>query len=322
MNIEEQIKKIEKQYGPNSIMKLGENNIISIPRIKTGIMSVDTLIGGGLPKGRIVELYGDPSCGKTSLALQTIASAQQEGIACVYIDAEHALDLSYISKLGVDVDELYLSQPDYGEQALNIAYQMADVEEVGLIVIDSVSALVPKAVYDGEIGDQNVGNLPRLMSGSLNKFSSKLSKTETTLIFINQLRQKIGVMYGNPNITSGGNALRFYASLRLQLVPLKSQKIANSEGTVGNRVKIKVEKSKVCNPFQETECSLVYGIGFDKERDLIEYAVKIGVVEKSGAWINFGEEKYQGLDNFIETVRENKDMFNNIKEMVDDIQSR
>src|SRR5213082_3238561 len=300
---------IEKQFGKGSIMRLGSKEaIVPISVIPTGAISFDAALGvGGFPRGRVVEIFGPESSGKTTIALQVIAQAQKAGGMAAFVDAEHALDPIYAKKLGVDVDNLLVSQPDYGEQALEIAEALVRSGAIDVLVVDSVAALVPKAELDGEMGDSHMGLQARLMSQALRKLTGIVSKSRTCLIFINQIREKIGVMFGNPETTTGGRALKFYASMRVDI--RRIQAIKEGDKVVGSRTRAKVVKNKVAAPFREAEFDIVYGEGISREGDLIDLGVDKGVLEKSGTWISFGGERMgQGRENARVFLRENKDI--------------
>ena len=300
---------IEKQFGKGSIMRLGAKEaIVPISVISTGAISFDSALGvGGFPRGRVVEIFGPESSGKTTIALQVIASAQALGGMAAFVDAEHALDPGYAKKLGVDVDNLLVSQPDYGEQALEIAEQLVRSGAIDVLVIDSVAALVPKAELDGEMGDSHMGLQARLMSQALRKLTGIVSKSRTCLIFINQIREKIGVMFGNPETTTGGRALKFYASVRVDIRRIAA--IKEGDQVIGSRTKVKVVKNKVAAPFRESEFDIVYGEGISKEGDLLDLAVNNNIVEKSGAWFSYkGERIGQGRENARQFLKDNKDV--------------
>ena len=296
---------IEKQFGKGSIMKLGDNKHMKVDVCSSGCLSLDIALGvGGYPKGRIIEIYGPESSGKTTFALQAIAAHQREGGRAAFIDAEHALDPVYAEKLGVNIDELLLSQPDTGEQALEICEALVRSEALSIIVFDSVAALVPQAEIDGEMGDSHVGLQARLMSQALRKLSGTINKTKTTCIFINQLREKVGVMFGNPETTPGGRALKFYASIRLDI--RRAEQLKMGEGIVGNRTVIKVVKNKVAPPFKTATVDIMYGEGVSREGEVIDLAVEAGVVDKSGAWYSYNGEKLgQGKEAVKLMLKEN-----------------
>ena len=296
---------IEKQFGKGSIMKLGDNKHMKVDVCSSGCLSLDIALGvGGYPKGRIIEIYGPESSGKTTFALQAIAAHQREGGRAAFIDAEHALDPVYAEKLGVNIDEILLSQPDTGEQALEICEALVRSEALSIIVIDSVAALVPQAEIDGEMGDSHVGLQARLMSQALRKLSGTINKTKTTCIFINQLREKVGVMFGNPETTPGGRALKFYASIRLDI--RRAEQLKMGEGIVGNRTVIKVVKNKVAPPFKTATVDIMYGEGVSREGEVIDLAVEAGVVDKSGAWYSYNGEKLgQGKEAVKLMLKEN-----------------
>lgn len=284
------LSQIEKQFGAGSIMKLGEQTHLNVETIPTGSLSLDVALGaGGFPRGRIVEIYGPESSGKTSLALSAIASAQRRGGLGALVDAEHAFDPTYAAKLGVDLNNLLISQPDTGEQALEIVETLVRSNAVDVIVVDSVAALVPRAEIEGEMGDAMVGVQARLMSQALRKLTGAVSKSKATLIFINQIRMKIGVMFGNPETTSGGNALKFYSSVRLDI--RRSEQIKNGEEPIGNRVKVKIVKNKIAPPFKVAEFDLMFDSGISREGDLLDLGVKAGMIERSGSWFQYGDQK-------------------------------
>ena len=300
--------KIEKNYGKGSIMKLGDRPDETFEAISTGSISLDTALGiGGFPKGRIIEIYGPESSGKTTLAIHAIAEAQKKGGIAAFIDAEHAFDPVYARKLGVDVDNLLVSQPDNGEQALEFADNLIRSGAIDIIVIDSVAALTPKAEIDGEMGDSKVGLHARLMSQALRKMTSTISKTGCCCIFINQLREKIGVMFGNPETTTGGNALKFYASVRLDI--RRIQAIKDGDQNIGNRVKVKVVKNKVAPPFRTCEFDLMFGEGISKQGEIVDLGVETGVIKKSGSWFSYGESKLaQGREGVKALLRDNPEL--------------
>ncbi|MDT7602886.1 MAG: recombination protein RecA [Acidobacteriota bacterium] len=303
--VEAALLNIEKKFGKGSIMRLGEREVADVQAISTTSLSLDAAIGiGGVPRGRVVEIYGPESSGKTTLALHIVAEAQKVGGIAAYIDAEHAMDAEYAGKLGVKIDDLLISQPDSGEQALEICEALVRSNGVDVIVIDSVAALVPRAELDGEMGDSLPGLQARLMSQALRKLTAIVSTSNTTLIFINQIREKIGVMFGSPETTSGGRALKFYSSLRLDIRRIGA--IKDGDRMVGNRTKVKVVKNKVAPPFREVEFDIMYGEGISREGDLLDLAVTNNVVEKSGAWFSYkGERLGQGRENSKVTLKEN-----------------
>lgn len=307
---------IDKQFGKGSIMRMGSHEPEIVPAIPTGALSLDIATGvGGIPLGRVTEIYGPESSGKTTLALHIIAEAQKRGGIAAFIDAEHALDISYAGRLGVDVDELLVSQPDYGEQALEIAQVLISSNAVDVIVIDSVAALVPRAEIDGNVGDQHVGLQARLMSHAMRKFTGILQRSKTALIFINQIRMKIGVMFGNPETTPGGNALKFYSSLRLDIRKIATLK--DGQEVFGNRTRVKVVKNKVAPPFKMAEFDIIYGEGISKVGDLLDLAAEQDIVEKSGAWYSYqGERIGQGRENAKIFLKEHGDMIDEIAQKV------
>jgi len=314
--IEAALANIEKKFGKGSIMRLGERDVSDVPAISTTSLSLDAAVGiGGVPRGRIVEIYGPESSGKTTLALHIVAEAQKAGGVAAYIDAEHAMDADYAGKLGVDIDQLLISQPDSGEQALEIAEALVRSNGVDVIVIDSVAALVPRAELDGEMGDSLPGLQARLMSQALRKLTAIVAQSNTCFIFINQIREKIGVMFGNPETTTGGRALKFYSSLRLDIRRIGA--IKDGDRVVGNRTKVKVAKNKVAPPFRECEFDIMYGEGISREGDLLDLAVIQRVVEKSGAWFSFkGERLGQGRENAKTALRENPEVLKRIEKEV------
>ncbi len=308
---------IERQFGKGSIMKLGEANAkFKVETISTGCLSLDLALGvGGLPRGRIVEIFGPESSGKTTLALHAVAEAQKAGGIAAIIDAEHALDPSYCQALGVDIENLLISQPDTGEQALEICEALVRSGAVDIIVVDSVAALVPQAEIEGEMGDAHVGLQARLMSKALRKLTAVISKSNTTVIFINQLREKVGVMFGNPETTPGGRALKFYASVRIEV--RKSEQIKQGTDIVGNRTKAKVVKNKVAPPFKQAEFDIMYGEGISREGSIIDVAVELGIIQKSGAWYSYNEERLgQGRENAKEYLRQNPELAAKIEKEV------
>jgi len=299
---------IEKQFGEGSLMKLGSDQVRQIPSISTGALSIDLALGiGGVPRGRVIEIYGPESSGKTTLSLHIAAEAQKAGGVAAFIDAEHALDPIYASALGVDIDELLVSQPDTGEQALEIANMLIDSEGVDVVVIDSVAALVPQAEIDGEMGQSHVGLQARLMSQALRKLTSSINKTQTTVIFINQIREKIGVMWGSPETTSGGRALKFYASVRIDIRRIETLKVGAE--MIGNRVRAKIVKNKVAPPFREAQFDIMFGQGISREGSLVDVGVEHGIVRKAGAWFTYDEIQLgQGKENSKRFLRENVDI--------------
>ncbi|HEY9060465.1 MAG TPA: recombinase RecA [Pseudobacteroides sp.] len=304
---------IEKQFGKGAVMKLGESTHLSVEVIPTGALGLDIALGvGGVPRGRIVEVYGPESSGKTTVALHIVAEAQKAGGEAAFIDAEHALDPVYAKKLGVDIDNLIVSQPDTGEQALEIAEALVRSGAIDVIVIDSVAALVPKAEIDGEMGDAHVGLQARLMSQALRKLAGVISKSKTTAIFINQLREKVGIMFGNPETTPGGRALKFYASVRMDV--RKIETIKQGSDMVGNRTRVKVVKNKVAPPFKEAEFDIVYGEGISKEGNILDVGVNLDIVSKSGAWFSYnGQRIGQGRENAKQFLKENRELLNEIE---------
>ena len=314
--IESALLQIEKKFGKGSIMRLGERPHEEAGSISTNCLSLDAAIGvGGMPRGRIVEIYGPESSGKTTLALQVVAQAQKTGGVAAYIDAEHAMDPEYAGKLGVNIDDLLISQPDSGEQALEIAETLVRSNSVDVIVIDSVAALVPRAELDGEMGDSLPGLQARLMSQALRKLTAIVASSKTTFIFINQLREKIGVFFGSPETTTGGKALKFYASVRLDIRRIGA--IKEGDRVVGNRTRVKVVKNKVAPPFRETEFDIMYGEGISREGDLLDLATNNNVVEKSGAWFSYqGERLGQGRENVKNMLKENTELRDRIEEHV------
>ena len=305
--------KIDKDFGKGSVMMMNEKSGQTQEVISTGSIGLDTALGiGGFPKGRVIEIYGPESSGKTTIATHVIAEAQKKGGICAIIDAEHAFDSSYAQKLGVDVDNLLISQPDYGEQALEIADRLILSGAVDVVVIDSVAALVPKAELEGEMGDSKMGLHARLMSQALRKLTATISKTGTICIFINQLREKIGVMFGNPETTTGGNALKFYASVRIDI--RRMAQIKDGDEAVGNRVKVKVVKNKVAPPFRQAEFDIVFGEGISKVGEIIDMGVELGVVNKSGSWFSYESSKLgQGRDAVKDLLRDNPELSNEIE---------
>src|SRR4051812_48383706 len=305
--------KIDKDFGKGSVMMMGEKGVVAMEVISTGSLGLDIALGiGGLPKGRFVEIYGPESSGKTTLAIHTIAEAQKKGGICAIIDAEHAFDSTYAQRLGVDVDSLLISQPDHGEQGLEIADRLILSGAVDVVVIDSVAALVPKGELEGEMGDSKMGLHARLMSQALRKLTATISKTNTICIFINQLREKIGVMFGNPETTTGGNALKFYASVRLDI--RRIAQIKDGEEAVGNRVKVKVVKNKVAPPFRSAEFDIIFGEGISKTGEIIDMGVKLSIVQKSGSWFSYNTDRLgQGRDAVKQLLSDNPELANEIE---------
>ncbi len=309
---------IEKQFGKGSIMKLGENNNMEVEATSSGSLALDLALGvNGFPKGRIIEIFGPESSGKTTVALHAIAEVQKKGGRAAFIDAEHALDPVYAKRLGVNIDELLISQPDTGEQALEICEALVRSEAVDIVVIDSVAALVPKAEIEGEMGDSHVGLQARLMSQALRKLSGTVNKTKTTCIFINQLREKVGVMFGNPETTPGGRALKFYSTIRLDV--RRGEQLKTSDSVIGNKTVIKVVKNKVAPPFKTAVVEIMYGLGISKESEIIDLAVEAGIVDKSGAWYSYNGQKIgQGKENVKALLRENKKLCDELEKKVRD----
>lgn len=314
--LETVFKEIEKDYGTGSIMKLGDSHITGVEAIPTGSLMLDLALGiGGLPRGRVIEIFGPESSGKTTVALHVVAQAQKNGGEAAFIDAEHALDPVYARKLGVDIDNLIVAQPDTGEQALDIAEALVRSGALDVVVIDSVAALVPKAEIDGEMGDAHVGLLARLMSQALRKLTAVISKSGTVVIFINQLREKVGVVYGNPETTPGGKALKFFSSVRLDVRRVDT--IKNGTDIIGNHCKVKVVKNKVAPPFKVAEFDILYGEGISKEGNILDMAVEYGIIKKSGAWFSYNGEKIgQGRDNVRKYLKENAEFCDDIEQQV------
>lgn len=308
-NLQLALAKIEKDFGKGAIMRLGETEIPKIEAISTGCLTLDVALGiGGIPKGRIIEIYGPESSGKTTVALHCVAEVQKEGGTAAFVDAEHALDPVYASKLGVNLDDLYISQPDSGEQALEITETLIRSGAIDIIVIDSVAALTPQAELDGDMGDSHVGMQARLMSQALRKITAASSKSKCTIIFINQLREKIGVMYGNPETTTGGKALKFYSSVRIEI--RKADTLKDGSDIVGNHVKAKVVKNKVAPPFKVAEFDIMYGTGISNMGCVLDLAVENGFVQKSGSWFSYNDEKIgQGRDKAMEFLKSNPDVY-------------
>jgi recombination protein RecA len=307
--IEAAVLQIEKQFGKGSVMKLGQKDAaVKVPAIPTGSIAFDLSLGiGGFPRGRVVEVYGPEATGKTTLALHVIAEAQNRGGQAAFVDAEHALDPAYAAKVGVDVDNLLISQPDYGEQALEIAEVLVRSGAVDVVVVDSVAALVPKAELEGEMGDAHVGLQARLMSQALRKLTAIVSRSKTCFIFVNQMREKIGFFLGSPETTSGGRALKFYSSMRIDVRRISSLK--DGDQIIGNRVKVKIVKNKVAPPFREAQFDIIYGEGISREGDLVDCGVDVGLVEKSGTWYSYKDERLgQGRENVKKLLKENKEL--------------
>jgi recombination protein RecA len=303
--LEAALSQIEKAFGKGSVMKLGQRSVMDVESVSTGSLGLDIALGiGGLPRGRVIEIFGPESSGKTTLTLHLIAEMQKKGGTCAFIDAEHALDPAYAKKLGVNIDNLVISQPDTGEQALEITDTLVRSEAIDLVVIDSVAALVPKAEIDGEMGDSHMGLQARLMSQALRKLTASISRTNCMVVFINQIRMKIGVMFGNPETTTGGNALKFYASVRLDIRRVGA--IKNKEEVVGNQTRVKVVKNKVAPPFKVIDFDIMYGEGISKEGEIIDLGVKANVIEKSGSWFSYNEQRIgQGRENVKIFLKEN-----------------
>ena len=316
--LSEALKQIEKQYGKGSIMKLGEHADVDVDAISTGSLAIDYALGcGGLPRGRIIEIYGPESSGKTTLALQCIAECQKNGGKAAFIDAEHAIDPRYAKALGVDVDELILSQPDSGEQALEITEVLIKSGAIDLIVVDSVAALVPQAELDGEMGDSNIGLHARLMSKAMRKLAGAMNSNNCTTIFINQLREKVGIMFGNPEVTTGGRALKFYSSVRLDVRRIEALKQGGE--VIGNRTRVKIVKNKIAPPFKEAEFDIMFGEGISKVGDIVDLAADIDIINKSGAWYSYeGNKIGQGRENTKVYLKENPDICAEIEKKVRD----
>ena len=308
--LNETLSQIEKQFGKGTVMRMGDREVVDIPAISTGSIGLDIALGiGGVPQGRVIEIFGPESSGKTTLTLQVIAECQKAGGTAAFIDAEHALDPLYAKKLGVNVDELLLSQPDTGEQALEVADMLVKSQSVDLLVIDSVAALTPRAEIEGEMGDHHVGLQARLMSQALRKITGNIQRSNATVIFINQIRMKIGVMFGNPETTSGGNALKFYSSVRLDIRRIGAVK--EGEEVIGNETRVKVVKNKVSPPFTKAEFQILYGKGINVEGEIIDFGQKLGLIEKAGSWYSYNDEKIgQGKTNASNFLRENKKIRN------------
>ena len=310
------MEKIEKSFGKGSIMKMGDDSVEQVEVIPTGSIALNAALGvGGYPKGRIIEIYGPESSGKTTLAIHAIAEAQKAGGIAAFIDAEHAFDRFYAAKLGVDVDNLWISQPDNGEQALEIAEQLIRSSAIDIIVIDSVAALTPKAEIEGDMGDNKVGLQARLMSQALRKLTSAISKTNTTCIFINQLREKIGIMFGNPETTTGGNALKFYASVRLDI--RRSTQLKDGEEVIGNQTKVKVVKNKVAPPFRKAEFDIMFGEGISRAGEIIDLGADLGIIKKSGSWYSYNETKLgQGRDASKQVIQDNPELAEELEGLI------
>ena len=308
--------KIEKTFGKGSIMKMGDDNVQEVEVIPTGSIALNAALGvGGYPKGRIIEIYGPESSGKTTLAIHAIAEAQKAGGIAAFIDAEHAFDRFYAAKLGVDVDNLWISQPDNGEQALEFAEKLIRSSAIDIIVIDSVAALTPKAEIEGDMGDNKVGLQARLMSQALRKLTSAISKTNTTCIFINQLREKIGIMFGNPETTTGGNALKFYASVRLDI--RRSTQLKDGEEVIGNQTKVKVVKNKVAPPFRKAEFDIMFGEGISRAGEIIDLGADLGIIKKSGSWYSYNETKLgQGRDASKQVIQDNPELAEELEGLI------
>lgn len=313
--LEETIAGIEKTYGKGAIMKLGDGVIVPVESISTGSISLDYALGiGGVPRGRVVEIYGPESSGKTTVCLHIIAEAQKNGGLAAFIDAEHALDMNYAKRLNVDINNLLISQPDFGEQALEIVDTLIRSNALDVIVIDSVAALVPRSEIEGDMGDPQMAMQARLMSQALRKITGAINKSKTCVIFTNQLRSKIGVMFGNPETTTGGNALKFYASVRLDIRRIAA--IKDGQNVIGNRTKVKIVKSKVAPPFKEVEFDILYNEGISRSGDLIDMAVEAGIIKKGGAWFTYGEDRFQGREQFRSKMMEDENMFKSIEKEV------
>lgn len=309
------IEQIEKQHGKGSIMKLSDKEVVHVDSIPTGSLSLDCAIGiGGVPRGRIVEIYGPESSGKTTICLHVIAEAQKKGGIAAFVDTEHALDVNYAQRLGVDLNKMLFSQPEFGEQALEILETLIRSNAIDVVVVDSVAALTPRVEIEGDMGDAQMGSQARLMSQAMRKLNSIIGKTNTTVIFTNQLRSKIGVMYGNPETTTGGNALKFYASLRLDI--RRKEIIKEGQESVGSRVRVKVVKNKVAPPFKEVEFDIMYNEGISKIGDMLDVAIEYGIVQKSGSWFSFAGERTQGRDGIKKILTENPEICKTMEEQV------
>lgn len=310
--------KLDKTYGKGAVMKMGDSQVEDVEAISSGSLGLDLALGvGGYPRGRIIEIYGPESSGKTTLTIHAIAEAQKAGGIAAFIDAEHAFDRFYAENLGVDIDNLIISQPDYGEQALEIADNLISSGAIDIVVIDSVAALTPKSEIEGEMGDSKMGLHARLMSQALRKLTSTISKTKCTVIFINQLREKIGVMFGNPETTTGGNALKFYASVRLDI--RRRTQIKDGDRVIGNSTKVKIVKNKVAPPFQTTEFDIMYGEGISKVGEVLDIGVELGVIKKSGSWFSYGETKLgQGRDAVKNLIKDNPELMDELENKIKD----
>ena len=316
--LESALKQIEKQYGQGAIMRLGENAHLKVDAISTGSLTLDLATGiGGLPKGRIIEIYGPESSGKTTLALHCVAECQKLGGEAAFIDAEHALDPGYAKNLGVDVDSLLVSQPDNGEQALEITEQLVRSGAVDIIVVDSVAALVPRSEIEGDMGDSHVGLHARLMSQALRKLTGAINKSNCIIIFINQLREKVGVIYGSPEVTTGGRALKFYSSMRIDVRKVEQLKAPGNE-FIGSRTRAKIVKNKVAPPFKQAEFDIMYGTGIDKVGEIADLSVALGIATKGGAWFTYGEERFQGKEKFKEYIKSNPDVQAELEKKIKD----
>ena len=314
--LEQAVAQIEKQFGKGTIMQLGGETVMDVPVISTGSLSLDLALGvGGIPRGRVAEIYGPEGGGKTTLALHIIANAQKQDGVGVFIDAEHALDPDYAKRLGVNLDNLLVNQPDSGEQALDVCEMLVRSNAVDIVVIDSVAALVPRAEIEGEMGDQFMGLQARLMSQAMRKLTGVISKSRTSVVFINQIREKIGIMFGNPEVTPGGRALKFYSSVRIEIRRIGS--IKDGETTIGSRTRAKVVKNKVAPPFRSAEFDLIYGQGFSKEGDLVDLGLALGLIEKTGSWLSLGETRLgQGRENVKGFLKDNPDIANTLEQEI------
>jgi len=310
------VTQIEKLFGKGSIMKLGEKPIEAVPVVSTGSIALDIALGiGGLPRGRVIEIYGPEASGKTTLALQVVAEMQKQGGTASFIDAEHALDVGYAKRIGVNTDDLLISQPDSGEQALDIVEILVRSAAVDIVVVDSVAALVPRAEIEGEMGDSHMGLQARLMSQALRKLTATISKSMTTVVFINQIRQKIGVMFGNPETTTGGNALKFYASIRLDIRRIAS--IKDGQEVVGNRTRVKIVKNKLAPPFKEVEFDIIFGQGISREGDVVDLGTDMGIIERAGTWYSYGESRIgQGRENAKDFLKKHPDVIKEIENKI------